>query len=225
MDMLEPEPGRDLVRSGIVMLVLFGITNLMPKFLTAGLESASPWLYMLTSWSMLLVLLLPCAYFAGSQRQSLDAFGVTTRGAARSLLEGALLGAVAAVPLLIVRARLREVGEPFFSWKHQATFTRAQLAFSVLQYPFHGYLQELMARGVLQGSLTRFMSASRPIVPILLTSCLFGIAHLYVSLGFALAVTLASLVFGLLYHRHQNLLGVTLAHVILGLVTQAIGLN
>jgi membrane protease YdiL (CAAX protease family) len=93
------------------------------------------------------------------------------------------------------------------------------------QHPFHGYLQEFMARGVLQGSLQRFMKASRPIVPILLTSCLFGISHMYVSLGFALMVTLASFVLGLLYHRHKNLLGVTLAHVILGLVTQAIGLN
>jgi hypothetical protein len=209
----------------VIMVVLFGVTNLVPLVLTTSLASMSPGIYMLTSWAMLLLLLVPFASFTRIQREPLASFGVTLRGAGRSLAEGALAAAVVAVPLLLFRANLREAGEPFFSWKLQASFTRAQLLINVIQYPFHSYLQEFIARGVVQGSLARFMGASRPVVPILLASCLFGIFHLYISLGFALMLTLGSVAFGLIYQRHKNLLGVTVVHVVLGLLTEAIGLN
>lgn len=209
----------------VIMVVLFGVTNLVPYFLTTGLQSMSPGVYMLTSWAMLLLLLVPFASFTRRERQPLATFGVTTRGAGRSLLEGALLAAVIAAPLLLFRANWREAGEPFFTWKLQASFTPALLVINVLQYPFHGYLQEFIARGVVQGSLSRFMSESHPAIPILLASCLFGIFHLYVSPWFALMLTVGSVVFGLLYQRHKNLLGVTVLHVVLGLLTEAIGLN
>ena len=209
----------------VIMVVLFGVTNLVPMFLTTGLASMSPGIYMLTSWAMLLLLLVPFASFTRGQQQPLATFGVTLRGAARSLIEGAILAAVIATPLLLFRAGMREAGEPFFTWKLEASFTRALLVLHVLQYPFHSYLQEFIARGVVQGSLARFMSESHPVVPILLASCLFGIFHLYISLGFAVMLTLGSVLFGLIYQRQRNLLGVTLVHVVLGLVTEAIGLN
>jgi membrane protease YdiL (CAAX protease family) len=209
----------------IVMVVLFGVTNLLPRFLNASLESSSPALYMLVSWATLLVLLLPFAYFTTVQRQPLETFGVTSRGAARSLFEAIGIAALVAVPLLLYRASTIVPGEAFFSWRFQASFTRTHLIINALQYPFHSYLQEFIARGVVQGSLARFMIGSRPVVPILLTSCLFGIFHLYISLQFAVLLAVGSVVFGLIYHRHKNLLGVTLVHVALGLLTEAIGLN
>src|SRR4051812_15438647 len=76
----ELEQGRmreGFARFFVIMVVLFGVTNLVPLFLTVGLASMSPGIYMLTSWAMLLLLLVPFASFTRIQREPLATFGIT----------------------------------------------------------------------------------------------------------------------------------------------------
>ena len=64
-----------------------------------------------------------------------------------------------------------------------------------------------------------------PRAPVLVTSVLFGVFHLYVSPGFALITFVVSALFGLFYERRRTLVGVTAVHAALGLASVAVGLN
>ena len=92
-------------------------------------------------------------------------------------------------------------------------------------YGPHCLLQEVVARGVIQGSLERYLGDRNPQAGLLVASAMFGVFHLHVSLTFALATFGVSLVFGILYARRRSLAGPTAAHLMLGLASVAFGLN
>jgi membrane protease YdiL (CAAX protease family) len=127
---------------------------------------------------------------------------------------------------IVVRAVTRQPNEDWIRWGGTvgnyppAVFWAWQLA-----YPLHCSLQELMGRGIIQGALQRFMTSGHPLTPIVMTSALFGVYHLYVSMAFAAITFAVSMALGLLYRRHTTLLGVCVLHYVLGLASVAIGLN
>jgi membrane protease YdiL (CAAX protease family) len=80
-------------------------------------------------------------------------------------------------------------------------------------------LQEFLSRGGLQGPLEAFLS-SRYKVPlaILVSNLLFSTMHLFMSLEIALLVFIPGVYFGWLYSRTHNLLGVWIAHALVGTI-------
>jgi CRP-like cAMP-binding protein/membrane protease YdiL (CAAX protease family) len=204
----------------IVVMLLFGVCNIVQHVITPGL---SPMAHMAWSWSLLLVLVGLCAHFARGKRLAL--FGLTRVGVRRSLAEGAAIGgAVAAAAVAWKWATLPE-GEALFSGGSIAGYTPVEKAVFLAAYPLHCFLQELVARGIIQGSLDRLVGDARPYVGTLVTALMFGLAHLYVSASFAFVTFAASLVFGAVYARHRNLAGVTATHLCLGLLSLALGFN
>jgi len=87
----------------------------------------------------------------------------------------------------------------------------------------HSFIQEFIARGVIQGSLQRFMSDSHYMVPILLASLICAISHLHLSLIAALLTFIGSVITGFFYYRHKNLIGITIMHYNVGVVAIAFG--
>lgn len=78
-------------------------------------------------------------------------------------------------------------------------------------------LQELIARGGLQGPLEIFIPGKyRVFKAILISNLMFSTAHLFMGIPISLMVFVAGLYFGWLYSRHHTLIGVILAHGILG---------
>lgn len=213
---------QDLARFLVVVVVLFGLGNLVQRLITPDL---SPWLHMGYSWGVLLLIVGLCALFIGRQHASLVDFGLTGRGAGRSALEGLALGGVLVVVALSVRAQVRLPGEPLLLWGSLAKYSATQLAVFLIAYPFHCLLQEFVARGVIQNSISRLAGDGHPHAGALITALMFAIFHLYVSLGFAALTFVASLAFGMLYLRHKNLAGVTLTHYGVGMGSIFLGLN
>lgn len=79
-------------------------------------------------------------------------------------------------------------------------------------------LQELLARGGMQGPLEIFLTGQhRRLKAILVSNLMFSTAHLFLSLKVTLIIFFAGLYFGWLYNRHKNIIGVTVAHAILGI--------
>lgn len=208
----------DFGRFFIVVISLFGTINLAARPLNADLP---PMQYMLVSWGVLILLLVPVAIFARRQSAPPETFGLTPRGWKRSAIEGVLFGAgmVTAGALLKLRMQPEEV---LFSWANLREFTRPEAVVFLSLYLPHSFLQELIARGVVQGSLQRFLGGT-PRLTVILTSVLFGIFHIHVSYLFALLTGLGSLFFGFIYARHRSLVGVTLAHFVGGLGSIALG--
>lgn len=210
----------------VVTLIIFGTASAVQKLIHPALP---PLLQMLYSWGFLLLTFAPIAWFMWHLGLSPATWGLTWRNAPRSLLES--FAAAAGMALLAVgwRALSKAPDEPLLTWGSLANFSRAELFAFVLTYGPHCFVQELIGRGVIQGALTRFLPEtgrrSGPVVPIALTSMLFGIFHLHVSLSFALVTLVASMLFGLLYRRHGTLAGVAVLHYLLGIVTIALGFN
>jgi CRP-like cAMP-binding protein len=206
----------------MVTMLLFGLASTVQKVISADLP---PTRQMLFSWAFLLLTFAPIAWFSWRQKLPRSALGLTTFQWHKSLAESLAMVAGVVALALSVRVLLRAPGEPLLTWGSLHNYTSLEFfAFFALYGP-HCFLQELIGRGVIQGSLQRFLVNARPIVPILATSALFGIFHLYVSLSFALVTFAASLVFGKLYQRHGTLIGVTLLHYAVGAVSVALGFN
>lgn len=86
-----------------------------------------------------------------------------------------------------------------------------------LLYTATAPLQEMIFRGAMQSSLQDFLSGKYATLwAILLSSMLFSIAHLHVTIWFALLVFVPSLFWGTLYARQKSLLGVCVSHILIG---------
>ncbi len=86
-----------------------------------------------------------------------------------------------------------------------------------LLYGLFAPVQELVARGALQGSLMNLLSGRAVTARAILVSTLaFTATHLHLSIGFALAAAVPSVFWGLLFARQRSLVGVSVSHLLLG---------
>ena len=105
-------------------------------------------------------------------------------------------------------------------------FTPTEAAAASVVYAIFTFLQELVTRGVIQGTLMRFLGGKHVnLRAILLSTMVFAISHMHLpSPLFAASVILPSFFWGAMYARQKSLFGVTLSHVIIGLwFTQIMG--
>ena len=203
----------------IIAVVLIAMSTLIPN--TAG---SSPMAQMAYSWASLMILLLPILYLVLKMGAPITELGVTTRGWKKAVLEGVLFSAGLAVVMTGIRWYLAgRVGEPLITWKLKGHYGSVELAICLSTYVAHSAIQEFIARGVLQGSLQRFISEFHFMVPIVIASMTFGIAHVHISLFSAAMTFIFSMIFGMVYYRHGNLFGVTLMHYALGILSMAYG--
>ncbi|MCY1379099.1 CPBP intramembrane metalloprotease [compost metagenome] len=104
----------------------------------------------------------------------------------------------------------------FKPWVSPAGAVATVLAYGL--YVLLSPVQEFVARGLMQGALTRMLTGRWvPLQAILVSNAVFSISHQHLGLGYALAVFVPGLFWGWLYHRHGSLLGVCVSHAIIGL--------
>ena len=106
---------------------------------------------------------------------------------------------------------------PLFAWPMLHTTTPGRVVVDALLYGVFSPVQELVARGALQGSLQQFLTG--PYVKlraILFSTLIFTATHLHLSVGFALLVVIPSLFWGALFARQRSLFGVSLSHILVG---------
>lgn len=83
-------------------------------------------------------------------------------------------------------------------------------------YLLHSYIQELVARGIMQNAIQKFLRDEKGHRTIIICSLAFAVMHMHLGIAFAATTGLAGVVFGYIYLRHGNLLGVTLVHWVIG---------
>jgi hypothetical protein len=86
-------------------------------------------------------------------------------------------------------------------------------------------LQELIVRGGLQAPLEIFLPGKYvTLKAIIISNLIFSTTHLEMSIIMSVGALIAGFYFGWLYSRHHTLIGVTLAHALLGVwVTMVVG--
>ncbi len=92
------------------------------------------------------------------------------------------------------------------------------LAFNFILYGLHSPIQEFISRGVLQGSLQHFFTGKNVTLrAVIVSNALFSATHVHLMNGvLALLVFVPGLFWGWLYSRHENLIGVSVSHVLIG---------
>jgi len=203
----------------IATIMLFAVSSFIPDY-----TNESPAFLLMIRWVFLILVLIPAVYAIRHQNVPISVFGITTTGWRKSLQESVLI-AIAILPLFILfKIFSAPADEPLITWGTIANYSSGQLAFYLVTYIPHTAIQELIARGIGQGSLQRFMPGAHFMKPIVIAALLFAILHLHLSVDAAIFTFVASLLFGYLYYRHKTLIGVTVLHVLLGYMGTALGL-
>lgn len=145
----------------------------------------------------------------GWRREIVEALGVTA----------ALMGAVTVLKWALINTVDRYADLPLFDSPLFGTrpMTAVWLWTTLIYFPLAA-VQELVARGTLQGLLTEFLGGARShIAAILLANLIFATHHAHLSLFFAAMSFAPGLVWGALYHRQRSLIGVSLCHALVGI--------
>ena len=138
--------------------------------------------------------------------------------ALRSLLicAGIVLGFVAA-RLVLQPYRPEIAARPFFAL-YLDVGARAY-------YPLVALVQEVLAKGVVLMLFVRICGSRHPILPILLSSLLFGTLHMGYSLGYMFAATALCFFTGFLYRKDGNIWGCAAIHFLVGFLPRCFGLK
>jgi len=210
----------------IVMILSTGLQNVLNVLAQSyGISTRGE----LFSWSALFILLTPFSYLARRYRCPLREFGVTRDGWWPSLCEALIICAGFGLFCIALKYYFWTSGKITYRggfWSNEAK-VGVSMAVTCLRIGFylpHCYIQEFMARGAVQGSLQKFLDDRAGWRSITVTSSIFAIGHLYLGLKFAVLTLVISFLFGWVYVRRPNLVGVSLVHWFLAVGAQFVGL-
>jgi len=146
---------------------------------------------------------------------SVKDFGLNLKGWKRSVIESLAIS-ITIIALLALAKYLFCTYRPAV-FKEQYIFCLSYYDYSYITYLFIAPLQEFVARGTVQGSLERLLDTKyKGFIAILVTSFLFGALHMATSLNLAIASFITSWIWGWMYYRQKNLIGVSISHFLIG---------
>lgn len=163
------------------------------------------------SWQAVIFLAVPCLLIIRIMRIPLADLGIRKEGFRRSLVESVGICTIITIPALIY----------LFGFKPPSTGTVPGATVDILflgQYFIHTVFQEIGSRGLLQGLFQKFLDDRKGHRAIFLTSTIFASLHLAFGIDAVIITFFASIVFGYVYLRQKNLIGVTVMHYWLGVL-------
>lgn len=170
------------------------------------------------------------AYFASKRSgYPLSTYGLTLKNGRRSIVESILPTLFFVVLIILVKwllvrfhpsmegeAIFSMIGDPerFFSWTN---------AVVIIAYTLFVPIQEFIARGCMQTAFEEFLLGKhRKTLAILVANLTFAMTHVHLSPLFGLLVFVPGLVWGWLYSRHRSLIGISVSHIVVGIVAFSI---
>lgn len=169
------------------------------------------------TWLYLILLLGPVMFFVLKSGEPLEAFGITTRNWKQSVVEGVFIS-FAIMLLVIIGFYLAEQA----GIVEDGSIDLVEIIKTMLTNPVaYGYFihslgQELLARGVFQNSLQRAFDDEKGWKAVLITSFMFGVSHILYGAALVAITVVSGFLFGFIFLRHKNLLGVGIVHGMLG---------
>lgn len=159
-------------------------------------------------------------------RFSPRALGITLVSWKQSLFEGffftiPILGLLTLLKWLAIQFLPAFKGSPLFNPFYLIQDAELQDLSSWLHLQLYYILfvpiQELIARGGLQGVLERFLIGTRKVpMSIFISSLMFSTAHLFLSTQISFVIFAVGLYFGWLYSRTHNLISPIIGHILIG---------
>ncbi len=203
--------------SGFLFCSMVLILSVYTMVLSAGLSER--WISDSTekpiTLGLMFVILVFMGVFVRRHVHPWTTWGLTWKGGGRAIAESLLW----CVPwaLLAVGIKWRLVHTPSNPLHGQALFDWNLPAVPVAIYLLVAIVQEIINRGFVQSAIERVLTGKhRALMAVVTTSVMFAVAHLHYSTATMVATLVSGLFFGWLYRRHQTVVGVSLAHFLLG---------
>lgn len=158
--------------------------------------------------------------------QSREHLGLTLKNTKRSVFEGTVFS-ILLLPIfllgkfILIHTVPSLAGRPLLEFYHvmgngpgaKFDWWADLIVYVLIVSPFQAFI----VRGGLQGSLMHFLKIPYSgLVAIVLSNLIYSTFHLFMSVQVSLVVFFAGLYVGWLYHRNQNVIGVSIAHAIIG---------
>jgi len=196
----------------ISVVLMFCLYTFLLAFLN-NIQTGEQGLY-IASRSLEIIFVLANVWLVFRSGLPLASFGVTMVNAKKAIWESLLISAVLMSVLVLVKLYLIKSSPAF---RGTSIITWKYVGWDYVTYILVAPLQEFLTRGVLQGSMQRFlMGRYNWLWATILTSTLFGVFHIHESLELGIAAILGGLLWGGMYARHKNLIGVSLNHFLIG---------
>lgn len=223
----------------MMMFVLLAIYTLTMRYLLdVELTGAGR---SISSVTMILVFLVPFIIMLKTGTIKAVDLGLTFRGARAATIEAVMassifIGVLVGLKFLIVTFVPEHQGQSVIGLSED--FTRL-LANGQIDWSFYGLnilvyalfvpAQEIIARCGIQSLLVEFLYGSetrRAVIAILVSNFVFAAAHAHLNVGIAMATFVGGLFFGWLFHRNRSIVGVSVAHFMIGVTALfALGLE
>lgn len=111
-------------------------------------------------------------------------------------------------------------GQPLWGLPDYEEGNLGQALIYVMLYTLFAPVQEFFARGVIQGTLQKFLTGRFvKLRAIAIATLLFSVTHVHLDLAFAFMVIIPSILWGFMYAKQDSLLGVSISHILIGLYT------
>lgn len=173
----------------------------------------------LFAWQSAAVLVIPSLFAVRRLRLGRADVGLRSEDLRRSAVAGLVWGLAVAVAIVGAFVSARAAGL-------LPEFERVQ-AFDPLDlvlYLPHTFVQEFVARGLIQNGYRRFFDDRTGYRAVVFASLVFGVAHIPLGI-LAVAITfIGGLIFGFFFLRYPHLVGVTILHYFLGASAITLGL-
>lgn len=149
-------------------------------------------------------------------------FGLTTEGWKQAVLESLGISAIVIVGLFVLKWASMEYNFDFIGDGQIISMEYVNWSFAF--YLPIAFLQELIARGVVQGSIQKLLVGKYAGVwAVTVASFIFALLHTHSSTHVIIAAIMSGFLWGLMYIRHKNLIGITLSHFLIGNFADMIG--
>lgn len=196
----------------IVLIVILVLNSLLVLFISQGKSILDP--YSLPfGWSYLLIIIFALLAYLRFDFSRLSEFGITLTNWKKSLMHGFAVGIILTGIVFGLFKGYVALGHEH---KMHSDWIKAFFSLGIFNYFIHSFLQEFVARGFLLNSLRNFYRDQPTYFSILLSSFLFGAFHFTFGIVAAALTFLSGIIFGYLYVKDKNLLGVTIAHTLAG---------
>jgi CRP-like cAMP-binding protein len=204
----------------VIMLSLFTFSlDGLKYIMTAGKNSSYITLPLTLAFFVFFI------FFIKTSNFPLSTFGLTLANWKKAVREGIVFtipfaAVIVAVKWVLISSVPHYMGRPLIEGLTAMNADpKTWWMFLVIYILVIAPLQELLSRGGLQGPLEEFLSSKYKVpLAILVSNLLFSTLHLFMSLEIGLLVFIPGVYFGWLYSRTHNLLGVWIAHALVGTV-------
>jgi membrane protease YdiL (CAAX protease family) len=183
---------------------------------------------MITSVTLLFILACAAIYYIKISKKPLQNFGLTIKNWKSDILETIWVTLLIMLLLLFIKLGLITLFPKFHTESlfnpsasltpaHRSTTSASLLSFFIVLYAVFAFVQEFIARGLVQSQLQEMLTGKhRTLNTILIANLLFAIMHIQISLLFVIVVFIFGLYWGWLYNRQQTLVGVSFSHILIG---------